>query len=65
MKPADGSNGLSVLELAKSLGVVECLHKDFRKFLLVFGALILQFAMIQQHVHFRNQQCLCILELCN
>ena len=52
-EPSDCSDGLSVLELAESVGVVKRLHEDLRQFLLVLGVLVLLLPAnnsTQQHV---------------
>ena len=52
-EPSDCSDGLSVLELAESVGVVERFHEDLRQLLLVLGVLVLLLPAnnsTQQHV---------------
>lgn len=64
-RPADGRDGLPVLEAAEAGRVVEGLHEDLRQLLLVLGALVLLLPMFQQHVDFRVQERLGVLKLCD
>ena len=57
-------NCFLVLKLAETIGVGQRLHEDLRKLLFLLCTLILCLAMLQQHVHLRYKQRLCILKLC-
>ena len=43
--PSNGCDGFAIFELAESLRVVQCFHKDVREFLFIFGALVLRLTM--------------------
>jgi len=40
-QPANGGDSLTILELAKTLGVIKRLHKNFRQFLFVLCTFVL------------------------
>lgn len=61
--PANGRDGLSVLEAAEPSRVVERLHEDLGQLLLILRALVLLLPVLQQHVDLRVQQRLRVLKL--
>ena len=54
----DCCNGLPAVVLAEGLTVLQSLEEDSRQFLVILAAVMLGLAMLKQHLHFADQQCI-------
>lgn len=61
---SDARDRLLVLELPEVFRVAVSLLEDFGEFLFFFGGFVLLLAVLEQHVHFADQQRLGVLKLC-